>query len=144
MMCRCCGGCYRRCSMSCWSVCRQGAVTGRIQPGGAASIPGSSAPLWPPPACLCAGLTVLRLRCPAVAADVFELLADLTVDDERRVVVVCGWLLFLPLLGAAAGLGPAQAEGSPPPPLLLPLPRILLLLLPRARWRWVLGDGSRP
>lgn len=68
-------------------------------------------------------LTV-QLGSAAIAADVFELFADLAVDHERHVVVVVhGGLMRVVFPGAtaaaAAGLHPGQAKSSPLPRLLL-------------------------
>lgn len=83
-------------------------------------------------------LTVPRLGSAAVAADVLDLLADLTVDQKRRVVVVVrGGLLLLPI-GSVTRLNPGQTESSPPP-----LPRLLLIGHGSLKRQGV-GDRSRP
>lgn len=109
-----------------------------------------SEPLPPPPSVVkWTPLTVPRLRSPAVAADVFDLFADLAVEYERRVVVVVGGGLMLMLMlrlglglfaGAAAGLHPGQAESC------YPLPRLLLFFARRSRRARGVGprSGSGP
>lgn len=92
-------------------------------------LPNDRTPFW--------ALTIPRFGSAAVAADVLDLLADLTVDQKRRgVVVVRGGLLPI---GSVKRLNPGQTESSPPPP----LPRLLLIGHGSLKRRGV-GERSRP